>query len=84
LFVRPVARRHLLAGPEHKTGSAALVGKRAVVSSEVGPQSGLVKLNGQEWTARSVGEGHVYPAGTNVRVVEISGATAIVFEEPTL
>jgi membrane protein implicated in regulation of membrane protease activity len=82
LFIRPVAARHLLSGPTHVSGTAALVGKRAVVSTEVGPRSGLVRLNGQDWSARSVGEGHVYPPGTHVRVVEISGATAVVFEEP--
>jgi membrane protein implicated in regulation of membrane protease activity len=82
LVVRPVAKRHLLAGPTHRTGSDALVGKRAVTSTEVGPHSGLVRLNGADWSARSIGEGHVYPAGTSVRVLEISGATAVVFEEP--
>jgi membrane protein implicated in regulation of membrane protease activity len=82
LFIRPVAARHLNTGPTHVSGTAALVGKRAVVSTEVGPSSGLVRLNGQDWSARSMGEGQVYPPGTEVRVVEISGATAIVFEEP--
>jgi membrane protein implicated in regulation of membrane protease activity len=81
LLVRPVARRHLLNGPTHRSGAAALVGKPAVASTEVGPHGGLVRLNGADWSARSIGEGHVYPAGTALRVLEISGATAVVFEE---
>lgn len=81
LLVRPVARRHLMAGPTHRSGTEALIGKRAVTSTEVGPHSGLVRLNGADWSARSIGDGHVYPAGTTVRVLEISGATAVVFEE---
>ena len=81
LLVRPVAKRHLTAGPVHRSGTDALIGKHAVTSTEVGPRSGLVRLNGADWSARSIGEGHVYPAGTTVRVLEISGATAVVFEE---
>ena len=71
-----------MSGPTHRTGTEALVGKQAVASTEVGPHSGLVRLNGADWSARSIGEGHVYPAGTTVRVLEISGATAVVVEEP--
>ena len=82
LFVRPIAKRHLTSGPEHQTGSAALVGKKAVVLSEVDGHGGRVRLNGQEWSARSFDGGEVYPAGTTVRVLQISGATAVVFEEP--
>jgi membrane protein implicated in regulation of membrane protease activity len=82
LVVRPVATRHLREGPAHVTGSDALVGKRAVTCTEVGPDSGLVRLNGQNWSARSIGDGHIFPPGTNVRVLQISGATAVVIEEP--
>jgi membrane protein implicated in regulation of membrane protease activity len=81
LLVRPVAKRHLMSGPTHRTGAAALVGRPAVASTEVTPNSGLVRLNGADWSARSIGEGHIYPAGTRLRVLEISGATAVVFEE---
>ena len=37
---------------------------RRSTSTEVGPHSGLVRLNGADWSARSIGEGHVYPPGT--------------------
>jgi membrane protein implicated in regulation of membrane protease activity len=82
LFVRPVARRHLQAGTGHQTGVAALVGRSAIVLSRVDAHDGRVRLNGGEWSARSMTEGQIYPAGTRVRVHEIVGATAVVFEEP--
>jgi membrane protein implicated in regulation of membrane protease activity len=81
-FVRPVAKRHLVVDGVHETGTAALVGRQAVVLSQVDAVSGRVRLNGSEWSARSLGEGKVFSAGTKVRVAEIAGATAVVFEEP--
>ena len=34
-FVRPVARRHLQQGPAHRTGTAALIGRNAIVLERV-------------------------------------------------
>jgi membrane protein implicated in regulation of membrane protease activity len=81
--VRPVARRHLMAGPTAATGSERLVGEEAVVLSEVTAHDGRVRLNGGEWSARSYDKGQVLPAGTVVRVMKINGATAeVLFEDP--
>lgn len=82
--VRPVARRHLEIGSGATTGTDALVGKEAVVLREVDVRDGRVRLNGGEWSARAFDRGQVLPAGTVVRVMEISGATAVVWQEPTL
>jgi membrane protein implicated in regulation of membrane protease activity len=79
--VRPVARRHLLAGRTTTTGSDRLVGQEAVVLREVNAQDGRVRLNGGEWTARAYDTSQVLPAGTVVRVMKISGATAVVLHE---
>jgi membrane protein implicated in regulation of membrane protease activity len=79
--VRPVARRHLLPGSGTTTGSDALVGQQAIVLSEVTAHDGRVRLNGSEWSARSYDEQQVLPAGTVVRVMKISGATAVVLHE---
>jgi len=79
--VRPIARRHLLPGAGMSTGSDALVGQQAVVLSEVTAQDGRVRLNGGEWSARSYDEKQVLAAGTVVRVMRISGATAEVLHE---
>lgn len=79
---RPVARRHMLSGPAPATGSDALVGMEAVVLQRVDSLDGRVRLNGAEWTARAFDRDQVLPAGTVVRVMSISGATAIVWQEP--
>ena len=79
--VRPVARRHLTAGTGTTTGPDALIGSTAVVLSEVTAHDGRVRLNGGEWSARSYDEKQVLPAGTVVRVMKITGATAVVLHE---
>jgi membrane protein implicated in regulation of membrane protease activity len=79
---RPVAMRHLTNGPVHTTGAARLVGKDAVVLSQVtGREGGLVRLNGAEWSARAAESEGPLPVGAVVRVVEIQGATAVVRAE---
>ncbi|MFN2518969.1 MAG: NfeD family protein [Jatrophihabitantaceae bacterium] len=81
--VRPIAKRHLAIGSGARTGTDALVGKEAVVLSEVDVHNGRVRLNGGEWSARSFDRAQVLPAGTVVRVMEIAGATAVVWQEPS-
>lgn len=79
--VRPVAKRHLTAGTGVVTGSDALVGRHAVVLQDVDAAGGRVRLNGAEWSARAFDERQVLPVGTRVRVLQISGATALVLDE---
>jgi len=83
MLVRPALKRRLLSGPTHHTGIDALIGARAVVVSTVDHEAGRVKLAGDVWPARTLGE-HQPPIapGTPVTVVEISGATAVVSAEP--
>lgn len=79
--VRPIARRHLFAPPRVRTGVAALVGKTAVAVAPVDDNAGLVKLEGEVWTARLyLDDDEVIEAGRRVHVVEIRGATALVSE----
>ncbi|MGH8775528.1 MAG: NfeD family protein [Jiangellaceae bacterium] len=78
--VRPVAKRHLRTPVGTRTGVAALVGRRASVVERVDPHGGRVKLAGEIWSARSY-DGHaVIEIGATVDVVEIQGATALVYE----
>jgi membrane protein implicated in regulation of membrane protease activity len=77
-FVRPIARRHMRTPPQIRTGTAALVGRTAVVTERVDSDAGTVKLEGEIWTARTYDEGDVLAAGSRVHVVEIRGATALV------
>ena len=76
--VRPIAKRHLHQPITERTGVAALVGRRAIVLERVDGTSGRVKLAGEVWSARSY-DGSVIEAGASVDVVEIQGATALVF-----
>jgi membrane protein implicated in regulation of membrane protease activity len=79
VFVRPLALRHVLQPQVARFGTDALVGKAAYVVSEVTGLGGRVRIDGEEWTARSYDETLVIPTGKTVDVIEISGATAIVY-----
>ena len=78
LLLRPIARRHLHTPAQIRTGTAALVGERAVVIERVDADGGTVKLKGEVWTARPYDEDDVLEPGARVHVMEIEGATALV------
>jgi membrane protein implicated in regulation of membrane protease activity len=81
-LLRPLALRHRKVPPLIRTGTAALIGRRAVVVERIanGEGVGCVKIAGEVWTARSYEEDGVIEAGAQVEVVEIRGATALVLE----
>lgn len=79
-FVRPIARRHMRTPAQLRTGTAALVGKTALVTQRVDADGGAVKLEGEVWTARPYVPDDVIESGSRVHVVEIQGATALVSE----
>jgi membrane protein implicated in regulation of membrane protease activity len=76
---RPFALRHIRQPPMLRTGTAALVGRSALVLEEVGPHGGRVRIGGEVWSARSYDETQVIPAGKTVDVMHIEGATALVY-----
>jgi membrane protein implicated in regulation of membrane protease activity len=78
LVVRPIARRHLVIDERVKTGVETLVGKRALVLTEVTIDSGTVKIEGQDWSARIDDEHGSIPAGRRVTVRGFRGAHAVV------
>jgi membrane protein implicated in regulation of membrane protease activity len=80
LFLRPIARRHIRVPQISRTGTAALEGRKALVTRTVNEHGGRVRIGGEEWTARSYLEGQVLEAGTTVNVIQIDGATALVAE----
>lgn len=80
LLVRPIALRHMRTPPQTRTGTAALVGARALVVEQVDQDSGQVKIGGEVWSARSYDEDAVIAPGTRVEVLKIEGATALVSE----
>jgi membrane protein implicated in regulation of membrane protease activity len=79
-LVRPIAKRHMYQPPRIRTGTAALIGRSAMVLETVDNDqaSGQVRIDGEVWTARAYDEDRVIAAGTKVQVVEIRGATALV------
>jgi membrane protein implicated in regulation of membrane protease activity len=79
-LIRPVAKRHLRTPARIRTGTAALVGAKAVVTERVDDLSGQVKIGGELWTARAFMDGQVIEPGARVEVARIEGATALVFE----
>ncbi|GHE39954.1 NfeD family protein [Streptomyces capitiformicae] len=83
-IVRPIALRHMAQQPLTREGSDALIGKRAEVVQEVTATRGLIKLSGEEWSARAFDESLVIPVGALVDVMEIEGATAIVYPRELL
>ena len=78
VLVRPVARRHLRTPARLRTGAAALVGEAAVVLERIDRGGGSVRLRGEVWSARALDAERVLEPDTEVQVVEIDGATAVV------
>jgi membrane protein implicated in regulation of membrane protease activity len=80
--VRPIARRHLSMPPQLRTGTAALVGRTAIVTETISNDAarGAIRLDGEVWTARALDEDEVIEAGRRVTVMDIRGATALVTE----
>jgi membrane protein implicated in regulation of membrane protease activity len=79
-IVRPIARRHMRTPAALRSGTAALVGRRAVVVERVDADHGQVKIGGEVWTARPYEESDVFEPGARVDVMQIDGATALVAE----
>ncbi|HYY33448.1 MAG TPA: NfeD family protein [Gaiellaceae bacterium] len=76
--LRPIALSHVRTAIPARTGTAALVGKSAVVLDRVDENAGRIKLAGEVWSARSYDGEQVFEPGQRVSVLEIQGATALV------
>ena len=76
IYVRPLIAKWQGKHPERMTNVASLIGKEATVLQDVTEDSGMVKVWGEEWSAR-VKEG-VRMKGAKVTIDEIDGATLIV------
>jgi membrane protein implicated in regulation of membrane protease activity len=78
--LRPIARSHRRQPPRIRTGTQRLVGSSAVVLERTTGDGGVVKLEGEQWTARAYDSDEVFEPGQRVHVVQIKGATALVTE----
>jgi membrane protein implicated in regulation of membrane protease activity len=78
LLLRPIARRHVRLPALARTGTDALIGRKAVVTRRVDAVGGRVRIGGEEWSARPYLDDEVYAEGAIVAVIQIEGATALV------
>ena len=76
--LRPLARSHRRSPPQIRTGTAALVGREVLVLERITQDGGLVKLEGEQWSARAYMDDQTFEPGDRVNVVEIRGAHALV------
>lgn len=78
-FTRPVAVKYFNKD-RIKTNAESLVGKQAIVISEINNLQGIgqVTVGGQEWSARTTREGITLPVGSVVAVRAISGVKLMV------
>jgi len=79
-FLRPIARRHVRMPALSRTGTDALIGRKAIVTRKVDAVGGRIRVGGEEWSARSYLDDQVLAEGQTVDIVQIEGATALVVE----
>ena len=80
--LRPVIQRHMQRGGDPAPiGLAALEGVVVPVIERIDTEHGLIKIEGELWTARPLDHTQVIEPGERVRVIEIKGATALVWRE---
>ena len=72
-------RKYLKKRPNETTNADALLGQTAIVTERLDneAQSGAVRVNGLEWSARSVADSVTVEKGTLVVIREISGVKLI-------
>ena len=82
-FTRPIAVKYFNKD-RIKTNAESLVGKQAIVISEIDKLQGIgqVTVEGKEWTARTVTDGVTLPTGSVVIIRAISGVKLMVEEKP--
>ena len=82
LAVRPAIKKHLHRGADPAVmGVEAIEGTDATVIEEVAEGRGMVKIGGELWSARPYDVTQVIEAGSQVKVIEVKGATALVWKD---
>lgn len=82
--LRPIIRRHFLptvVDPDAMDGVRALEGAAGEVLEQVTTEAGLVKVEGELWTARAYDATQVLEPGERIRVIEVRGTTAMVWRD---
>ncbi|MGC5021860.1 NfeD family protein [Micromonospora sp. DT47] len=84
VVVRPVIRRHARSALEtgdQPFGVEAIEGSSALVLERVDAEHGLVKIDGELWSARSYDATQNFAPGERVQVIKVRGATALVWHD---
>ncbi|MEU5947731.1 NfeD family protein [Micromonospora sp. NPDC047465] len=84
LGVRPTLRRHqrsALESGEQPFGVEAIEGSTALVLERIDAGQGMVKIDGELWQARSYDASQVFAPGERVQVIQVRGATALVWRD---
>jgi len=82
--LRPIIRKHMLpaiAGADETIGVKALEGAPGVALEQITQDSGLVRVEGELWTARVFDATQVIEPGERIRVIEVRGTTALVWRD---
>ena len=79
--IRPVLRRHFQNRSDEGIGLTAIEGTEALVIEDIDVDRGQIKIDGEIWNARPYDAQQSFPKGSRVRVIEIKGATALVWRD---
>lgn len=79
LLLRPTVLRRVRNMPGYRASFSSMVGKDGRVTEEVTATGGAVKIDGQDWSARTYDDSMVIDAGTEVEVFELDGAVVVVY-----
>jgi membrane protein implicated in regulation of membrane protease activity len=79
---RPAMQRRLHPAEAPEVGGlAAIEGSECEVLEQVDLNRGLVRIGGEMWSARAYDATQVFQPGERVRVIEVKGATALVWRD---
>jgi membrane protein implicated in regulation of membrane protease activity len=84
VLLRPIIRKHMVpavAGADETIGMKKLEGAPGTVLEQVTGASGLVRVEGELWTARVYDATQVLEPGERIRVIEVRGTTALVWRD---
>ncbi len=81
--LRPALRRRLEqgGGAGADMGLSAIEGAEALVIEDIDDNRGQIKIDGEIWNARPFDAQQSFAKGTRVRVIEVKGATALVWRD---
>ena len=77
--LRPTLLRRVREAPGYRSSLDKLVGSNGVATSEITDGHGQVKVDGEEWSARSGEPGMTIALGEKVEVFEVDGTTLVVY-----